>query len=94
MNRRQFFQTTAAGAALMSLAARSATSAESGMERKPPFLDLERLDARNSNRSTGDKRVRRAQHNGVASSTVAPLERWRSTTAWSDRKTNMLKGKS
>lgn len=52
MNRRQFFQTTAAGAALMSLAARSATSAETGAERKPPFLDLERLDARNSDRST------------------------------------------
>ncbi len=52
MNRRQFFQTTAAGAVLMGLVSRTAASGEAAAERKPPFLDLERLRARNSNRST------------------------------------------
>ena len=52
MNRRQFFQSTAAGAAILSLATRRALSVEDSPGRTPPFLDLERLDARNRNRST------------------------------------------
>ncbi len=52
MNRRQFFQTTAAGAVLMGIAVRSAAPAGTEGKRTPPFLDLERLEARNRDRST------------------------------------------
>ena len=52
MNRRQFIQTSAAGAAWMTVAARSANAAAGTAERKRPFLDLERLESRNRDRST------------------------------------------
>ena len=52
MNRRQFMQVTAATSTVAMVGAGEATAKESVSERKPPFLDLGRIDARNRDRST------------------------------------------